>query len=87
MRESDVDEGEIRTEVESTEVFKMERLPGFNVANVFEKRALLTAINCLAGLSIFFFGYDQGSALYFSHSLYLQHEELTKVCSRCDGRC
>ncbi|GAW22774.1 hypothetical protein ANO14919_123170 [Xylariales sp. No.14919] len=38
----------------------MERLPGFNVANVFEKRALLIAINSIAALSIFFFGYDQG---------------------------
>ncbi|KAI2642492.1 general substrate transporter [Xylaria nigripes] len=38
----------------------MERLPGFNVANVFEKRALLIAVNSLAGLSILFFGYDQG---------------------------
>ncbi|KAI8264112.1 Sugar transporter STL1 [Colletotrichum sp. SAR11_239] len=26
----------------------------------FEKRALLIAVNCLAGMSIFFFGYDQG---------------------------
>ncbi|RSL66486.1 hypothetical protein CEP54_003673 [Fusarium duplospermum] len=38
----------------------MERLPGFNVANHFEKRQLLIAINCIAALSIFFFGYDQG---------------------------
>ncbi|RYC54506.1 hypothetical protein CHU98_g11702 [Xylaria longipes] len=38
----------------------MERLPGLNVANIFEKRALLIAINSLAALSIFFFGYDQG---------------------------
>ncbi|KAI1859959.1 uncharacterized protein JN550_011770 [Neoarthrinium moseri] len=38
----------------------MERLPGFNVANVLEKRRLLIAINCIAALSIFFFGYDQG---------------------------
>lgn len=38
----------------------MERLPGFNVANIFEKRRLLIAINCIAALSIFFFGYDQG---------------------------
>lgn len=37
----------------------MERLPGFNVANVLEKKALLRAINCVAALSIFFFGYDQ----------------------------
>lgn len=40
----------------------MERLPGFNVANVLEKKGLLTAINVLAALSIFFFGYDQGKA-------------------------
>ncbi|KAJ8128808.1 hypothetical protein O1611_g4824 [Lasiodiplodia mahajangana] len=38
----------------------MKRLPGFNVANVLEKRALLIAINSIAALSIFFFGYDQG---------------------------
>ncbi|KAI1827404.1 general substrate transporter [Xylaria intraflava] len=38
----------------------MERLPGFNVANIYEKRALLIAVNCLAALSILFFGYDQG---------------------------
>lgn len=38
----------------------MDRLPGFNVANHLEKRQLLIAINCVAALSIFFFGYDQG---------------------------
>ncbi|KAF4978068.1 hypothetical protein FZEAL_5494 [Fusarium zealandicum] len=38
----------------------MERLPGFNVANHLEKRQLLIGINCIAALSIFFFGYDQG---------------------------
>jgi MFS family permease len=38
----------------------MERLPGFNVANIYEGRELLIAINCVAALSIFFFGYDQG---------------------------
>ncbi|OTA76658.1 hypothetical protein M434DRAFT_38815 [Hypoxylon sp. CO27-5] len=38
----------------------MERLPGFNVANFLEKRQLLIAVNCIAALSIFFFGYDQG---------------------------
>ncbi|RYP78061.1 hypothetical protein DL771_000754 [Monosporascus sp. 5C6A] len=38
----------------------MERLPGLNVANLLEKKALLRAINCVAALSIFFFGYDQG---------------------------
>lgn len=31
-----------------------------NVANRLEKRSLLIGINCVAGLSIFFFGYDQG---------------------------
>ena len=30
------------------------------VANKLEKRALLIAVNLVAGLSIFFFGYDQG---------------------------
>ncbi|KAI1643849.1 general substrate transporter [Daldinia loculata] len=39
---------------------KIERLPGTNVANFLEKRQLLIAINCIAALSIFFFGYDQG---------------------------
>ncbi|KAI1654537.1 general substrate transporter [Daldinia decipiens] len=39
---------------------KIERLPGTNVANFLEKRQLLVAINCIAALSIFFFGYDQG---------------------------
>ncbi|CAM1503498.1 Fc.00g010890.m01.CDS01 [Cosmosporella sp. VM-42] len=38
----------------------MDRLKGFNVANHLEKRKLLLAINCIAALSIFFFGYDQG---------------------------
>ncbi|KAI9744135.1 MAG: hypothetical protein M1818_002287 [Claussenomyces sp. TS43310] len=32
----------------------------WNVAHSLEKRQLLIAINCLAALSIFFFGYDQG---------------------------
>ncbi|KAI0480898.1 general substrate transporter [Xylariaceae sp. FL0804] len=41
----------------------MERLPGFNVANHLEKKQLLIAINCVAALSIFFFGYDQGTVL------------------------
>ncbi|KAL6240257.1 hypothetical protein RBB50_012823 [Rhinocladiella similis] len=31
-----------------------------NVANKLQKRSLLIAINAVAGLSIFFFGYDQG---------------------------
>ena len=31
----------------------------FNVVNKLSKRSLLIAINSIAGLSIFFFGYDQ----------------------------
>lgn len=36
-----------------------ESVSRFNVANRLSKRSLLIAINCIAGLSIFFFGYDQ----------------------------
>ena len=32
----------------------------YNVANKLEKRSLLIAVNAVAALSIFFFGYDQG---------------------------
>lgn len=38
----------------------LHRLAGINVANHLEKRSLLIAINTIAALSIFFFGYDQG---------------------------
>ena len=36
------------------------QLSGFRVAAHLRKRSLLVAVNALAGLSIFFFGYDQG---------------------------
>lgn len=36
------------------------RLVGYNVANHLSKGKLLVAVNCVAALSIFFFGYDQG---------------------------
>ncbi|TVY46240.1 Sugar transporter [Lachnellula occidentalis] len=36
------------------------QITSWNVAHAFQKRKLLIAINCIAGLSIFFFGYDQG---------------------------
>ena len=36
------------------------RLWKHNVAQRLEKRKLLIAVNLVAGLSIFFFGYDQG---------------------------
>ena len=38
----------------------MDTISRFNVVHKLEKRSLLIAINCIAGLSIFFFGYDQG---------------------------
>lgn len=38
----------------------MDLIPRANVVHKLEKRSLLIAINCIAALSIFFFGYDQG---------------------------
>ena len=38
----------------------MEFAKQHQVANKLEKRSLLIAVNLVAGLSIFFFGYDQG---------------------------
>ena len=38
----------------------MELLSKWNVAHHYEKRSLLVLVNAVAGLSIFFFGYDQG---------------------------
>ena len=38
----------------------MDRIGKYNVARKYEKRSLLILINAVAGLSIFFFGYDQG---------------------------
>ncbi|KAL8785325.1 MAG: hypothetical protein Q9195_008694 [Heterodermia aff. obscurata] len=38
----------------------MDALSKWNVARKYEKRTLLILINAVAGLSIFFFGYDQG---------------------------
>jgi MFS family permease len=37
-----------------------DKIPSWNVVHKLEKRRLLIAINCVAGLSILFFGYDQG---------------------------
>lgn len=36
------------------------QITSWNVAHKLEKKGLLIAINALAGLAIFFFGYDQG---------------------------
>ncbi|KAL8832102.1 MAG: hypothetical protein Q9170_005016 [Blastenia crenularia] len=38
----------------------MDLIAKHNIVHRLEKRKLLIAINCVAGLSIFFFGYDQG---------------------------
>jgi sugar porter (SP) family MFS transporter len=38
----------------------MDKISKFNVVHRYEKRSLLIAVNCVAGLSILFFGYDQG---------------------------
>lgn len=38
----------------------MDRISKYNVVHRFEKRSLLTAINCVAALAVLFFGYDQG---------------------------
>ncbi|KAJ5970811.1 uncharacterized protein N7479_000729 [Penicillium vulpinum] len=37
-----------------------DKIPSWNVVHKLEKRQLLIGINCVAGLSILFFGYDQG---------------------------
>lgn len=38
----------------------MDRVSRYNVAHRYEQRSLLILVNCVAALSIFFFGYDQG---------------------------
>ncbi len=38
----------------------MDQINGKNISHRLQKRKLLIAINSVAGLSIFFFGYDQG---------------------------
>lgn len=41
--------------------FKMsDKIPSWNLVHKLEKRSLLVGINCVAALSILFFGYDQG---------------------------
>lgn len=41
-------------------MLSLHQINGLNVSHKLQKRKLLIAINCVAGLSIFFFGYDQG---------------------------
>ena len=51
----------------------MDRISKFNLVHRFEKRTLLVAINCVAAISIFFFGYDQGVVGYVSSTLVTAH--------------
>lgn len=44
-----------KMKIEQPEYFKQH-----GIANKLQKRSLLIAVNLVAGLSIFFFGYDQG---------------------------
>lgn len=37
-----------------------DKIPSWNLVHKLEKRSLLVGINCVAALSILFFGYDQG---------------------------
>lgn len=41
-------------------MLSLHQINGWNVSHKLQKRKLLIAVNCVAGLSIFFFGYDQG---------------------------
>jgi hypothetical protein len=41
----------------------------YNVAHRLQKRSLLIAVNAVAGLSIFFFGYDQGVMVSYDEGL------------------
>ncbi|KAJ5087464.1 hypothetical protein N7456_011080 [Penicillium angulare] len=53
----------------------------WKVTSQLEKRSLLLSVNCLAGLAIFFFGYDQGmmggvnDSQAYMHRMGLGHEE------------
>jgi hypothetical protein len=57
----------------------MEKISKYNVVHHLRKRSLLIAINGLAGLSIFFFGYDQ---VCLNHT---SVDALLKVLSGDDG--
>lgn len=49
------------TPINSVTMERPASMKGFNLVHKYEKKQLLFAINCMAGLSIAFFGYDQGS--------------------------
>lgn len=43
-----------------THITMADLIPSWNLVHKLEKRSLLVGINCVAALSILFFGYDQG---------------------------
>ena len=47
-----------------------DKIPSWNIVHKLEKRQLLIAINCVAALSILFFGYDQGMMSGVNNWLY-----------------
>ncbi|KAL8639239.1 MAG: hypothetical protein Q9228_003707 [Teloschistes exilis] len=60
----------------------MDLIPRSNVVHKLEKRSLLIAINCIAALSIFFFGYDQGmmggvngAQNYYENTMHFGHPD------------
>lgn len=48
-----------QSELHDAHLINMDKIPKYNVVHKLQKRGLLIAINALAGLSIFFFGYDR----------------------------
>lgn len=50
----------VTTTADSRVVTMSDLIPSWNIVHKLEKRNLLIAINCVAALSILFFGYDQG---------------------------
>ena len=64
----------------------MDIIPKYNVVHKLQKRSLLIAINCVAGLSIFFFGYDQGMMGGVNNAVdYYQNTMKFGVQSKVDG--
>lgn len=49
-----------KTTRDKTSMVGVSSISRYNLVHHLQGRSLLIAINCLASLSIFFFGYDQG---------------------------
>jgi len=54
-----------------TDLARTKGISKHNIVHRLQGRSLLIAINCLASLSIFFFGYDQGYASFVALFLLL----------------